>query len=97
MSEKPPVSAVPEAYPVHQITRALRELIDADTRFRSVWVEGEVQNLSKAPSGHIYFTLTEGGTALQCAFFRNRNSGQHEDPRAQHCAHGNGVHRPESK
>ena len=63
---------------MRRLTRALRELLDADARFRGVWVAGEVQNLVNASSGHIYFTLTEGGAALRCAFFRSRNAGQRE-------------------
>lgn len=66
----------PEALPVRRLARALREVLEADGRFRNVWVAGEVVNLVHAPSGHIYFTLTEGGAALRCAFFRNRNAGQ---------------------
>ena len=37
---------------------------------------GEISNLSRAASGHIYFTLKDERGALRCAFFRNRNVGQ---------------------
>ncbi len=87
------MSALPpgiEIYPVRRLTRALRELLEADARFRGVWVAGEVHNLVNAASGHIYFTLTEGGAALRCAFFRSRNAGQRErlEPGAAVLAHG---------
>ncbi len=66
----------PEVYPVHQVTRYLRELLETNRHLTEIWVAGEVSNLSLASSGHIYFTLKDGRGALRCAFFRNRNVGQ---------------------
>jgi len=68
----------PEVYPVSQVTRYLRELLEANRHLTEIWVAGEVSNLSLASSGHIYFTLKDGRGALRCAFFRNRNVGQRE-------------------
>ncbi|HRC63417.1 MAG TPA: exodeoxyribonuclease VII large subunit, partial [Dehalococcoidia bacterium] len=65
-------------YPVHQVTRYLRELLETNRHLTEVWVSGEVSNLSLASSGHIYFTLKDGRGALRCAFFRNRNVGQRD-------------------
>lgn len=39
----------------------------------SCWVAGEISNLSRAASGHWYFTLKDAQAAVRCAFFRNRN------------------------
>jgi exodeoxyribonuclease VII large subunit len=66
----------PEVYPVHQVTRYLRELLEANRHLTGIWVAGEVSNLTRAGSGHIYFTLKDARGALRCAFFRNRNAGQ---------------------
>ncbi|MBM4416081.1 MAG: exodeoxyribonuclease VII large subunit [Chloroflexi bacterium] len=66
----------PEVYPVHQVTRYLRELLETNRHLTSIWVAGEVSNLTRASSGHIYFTLKDAHGALRCAFFRNRNAGQ---------------------
>ena len=68
----------PEVYPVRQVTRYLRELIESNRHLTGIWVAGEVANLTAASSGHIYFTLSDGPTALRCAFFRSRNVGQRE-------------------
>ena len=68
----------PEVYPVRQVTRYLRELIESNRHLAEIWVAGEVVNLSRASSGHVYFTLSDGGSALRCVFFRNRNVGQFE-------------------
>lgn len=37
-----------------------------------VLVEGEVSNLARPGSGHLYFTLKDAGAQLRCAMFRNR-------------------------
>ena len=66
----------PEVYPVHQVTRYLRELLETNRHLTNIWVAGEVSNLTRAGSGHIYFTLKDARGALRCAFFRNRNVGQ---------------------
>ena len=68
----------PEVYPVSQVTRYLRELLETNRHLTEIWVAGEVSNLSLASSGHIYFTLKDARGALRCAFFRNRNVGQRD-------------------
>ena len=68
----------PEVYSVRQVTRYLRELIESNRHLADIWVAGEVANLSRASSGHVYFTLGDGSSALRCVFFRNRNVGQFE-------------------
>jgi exodeoxyribonuclease VII large subunit len=66
----------PEVYPVQQVTRYLRELIESNRHLSDIWVSGEVSNLTRASSGHVYFTLGDGGSALRCVLFRSRNVGQ---------------------
>ena len=40
-----------------------------------VWVEGEISNLSRPASGHIYFSLKDESAQLRCAWFRGRQRG----------------------
>ncbi len=47
--------------------RALRDSPDLN----DVWVRGEVSNLTRASSGHYYFTLKDAGGEVRCAMFRN--------------------------
>ena len=38
--------------------------------FGQLWVEGEVSNLSRPSSGHIYFSLKDAQAQINCALFR---------------------------
>ena len=68
----------PAVYPVSEVTRYLRELLEHNRHLHEIWVAGEVSNLTRSAAGHIYFTLKDEHAALRCAFFRNRNVGQRE-------------------
>lgn len=56
---------------VSQLNDASRQLLES--RFASVWVEGEISNFQAATSGHWYFTLKDQGAQIRCAMFRGRN------------------------
>ena len=40
--------------------------------FPLLWISGEVSNLTRAASGHIYFSLKDESAQVRCAMFRNR-------------------------
>jgi exodeoxyribonuclease VII large subunit len=54
---------------VAELTRSIRGLLE--TRFAAVWVQGEISNYKKLPSGHQYFTLKDQRAAISCVIFRN--------------------------
>ena len=60
----------PPSLTVSEITRYLRELFESDEILREVWVQGEISNLSRPSSGHIYFTLKDQGAALKCVIWK---------------------------
>jgi exodeoxyribonuclease VII large subunit len=66
----------PEVQSVWQVVRYLRDLIDHDRRLADLWIGGEVSSLTRASSGHIYFTLKDRGASLRCVFFRSNAVGQ---------------------
>jgi exodeoxyribonuclease VII large subunit len=55
---------------VSTLTRHIRDLLEADASLQDVWVEGEISNLSRPASGHIYFTLKDAGAALRCVMWK---------------------------
>jgi len=54
---------------VAELTRSIRSLLE--TRVGAVWVQGEISNYKKHPSGHQYFTLKDRRAAIACVIFRD--------------------------
>jgi len=48
--------------------------------FGRVWVEGEISNLSRPASGHMYFSLKDEKAQLSCALFRSNAYGMSFKP-----------------
>ncbi|MGB4858453.1 MAG: exodeoxyribonuclease VII large subunit [Dokdonella sp.] len=60
------------------LNRHARELIE--DVFHSIWIEGELSNVSKPASGHIYFTLKDAGAQVRGALFKSRTFGMRFKP-----------------
>ncbi|MCA9910475.1 MAG: exodeoxyribonuclease VII large subunit, partial [Anaerolineae bacterium] len=60
-----------ETYSVAELTAYIRQLFDSDDRMQDVWVEGEVSNMNRAASGHLYFTLKDSRAQLKCVMWRS--------------------------
>jgi exodeoxyribonuclease VII large subunit len=58
----------PRVFSVSEVVRAAARMLEA--RFPSVWVEGEISNLSQPRSGHVYFTLKDDSAQLPAVMFR---------------------------
>lgn len=59
---------------VTQIATHLRSLLEADPILTDIWISGEISNLTRPQSGHIYFTLKDETAQLRCALFRQRQT-----------------------
>ena len=59
------------AFSIGEITRYLREVFESDSILQDIWVQGEVSNLSRPSSGHIYFTLKDSTAALKCVVWKS--------------------------
>ncbi len=55
---------------VSQITFHIRRQLESDLTLQDVWVEGEISNLSRPASGHIYFTLKDKTASLRCLMWK---------------------------
>jgi exodeoxyribonuclease VII large subunit len=58
---------------VSQITKKIKGLLEGE--FADVWVTGEVSNLTRASSGHVYFTIKDDKAELSCAMWRSAAAG----------------------
>jgi exodeoxyribonuclease VII large subunit len=56
---------------VSEITAYLRNLLLDDEVLQDVWVTGEISNLTRPASGHMYFTLKDTSASLKCVMWRN--------------------------
>ena len=61
----------PNSLSVSELTRYLRQLMESDEILRDIWVRGEISNISRPSSGHIYFTLKDAGAALKGVIWRS--------------------------
>lgn len=50
---------------VSRLTQHIRTLLESDVTLQDVWVQGEISNLGRPASGHIYFTLKDAGASLR--------------------------------
>ena len=55
---------------VRQVTARIKSLLER--QFPYVWVQGEITNLQRPGSGHVYFSLKDGDALLTCVWFRGR-------------------------
>jgi exodeoxyribonuclease VII large subunit len=60
-----------EIVTVSQLNRAVAGLLERS--FPLVWVSGEVSNLTRAASGHWYFSLKDSAASARAVMFRGRN------------------------
>ncbi len=56
---------------VSTLTKYIRERLESDVQLQDVWVQGEVSNLSRPASGHVYFTLKDSSASLRCVMWKS--------------------------
>ncbi len=79
-----------QTYAVHEISEYIQDLFAADRKLGNVWVQGEVSRLTRARSGHWYFTIKDAQAQLSCVMFRSAASRVSIDvaPGAEILVHG---------
>ena len=60
-----------EIFTISRLNREARVLLERG--LGSLWLEGEISNLSRPSSGHWYFSLKDEAAQVRCAMFRQRN------------------------
>jgi exodeoxyribonuclease VII large subunit len=55
---------------VTDLNRYVRQVIESEYRLQDLWVSGEISNLSRPSSGHMYFTLKDESGSLRCVMWR---------------------------
>ena len=68
-----------EPYSVSRLNLEAQGLLEGS--FPLIWLQGELSNLARPRSGHIYFRLKDERAQVSGAMFRNRNSRLRFQPR----------------
>src|SRR5690625_7115600 len=65
----------PEArvYSPVELNREVRVHLEAG--FPRLWIAGEISNLARPPSGHLYFSIKDERAQIRCALFRRSATG----------------------
>ncbi len=60
-----------DVYSVSRLNQTARKLLEQG--LARIWLEGELSNLARPSSGHLYFTLKDSKAQIRGAMFRSRN------------------------
>ncbi|MDE2599045.1 MAG: exodeoxyribonuclease VII large subunit [Rhodocyclaceae bacterium] len=60
----------PAVLSIGELNRRARQILESN--FPLLWVCGEVSNLTRAASGHVYFSLKDKNAQVRCVMFRSR-------------------------
>ena len=56
---------------VSNLVRYLKNYLDNDYNLQNINVIGEISNFHRHYSGHIYFTLKDDNSAINCVMFKS--------------------------
>lgn len=68
-----PTGSKEQVYTVSELNRLARQLLEQD--LPRMWVSGEISNLARPASGHLYFSLKDERAQIRCALFRGASRG----------------------
>jgi exodeoxyribonuclease VII large subunit len=60
-----------DVYTVSRLNQTARKLLESG--LARIWLEGELSNIARPSSGHLYFTLKDSKAQIRGAMFRSRN------------------------
>jgi exodeoxyribonuclease VII large subunit len=69
------VAEEPKVFTVTALTRKIRLVLEGS--LGDIWVEGEISNLRRQSSGHLYFTLKDNTSQLACVMFAGQTAQLH--------------------
>jgi len=79
----PPVLRDSGPVPVSVLVRAIGSMLEDN--FTLMWIAGEISSLTKAASGHWYFSLKDRSAQIRCVMFRSRVQSLDFVPREGDC------------
>jgi exodeoxyribonuclease VII large subunit len=55
---------------VSEFTERIKDILESESDLRQVWIKGEISNFTEHSSGHMYFSIKDETSQLQCVMFR---------------------------
>ncbi len=71
-SDVNPSTPQPTIISVSELNRQVKSVVEKN--FPLQWVGGEISNLTRAASGHWYFSLKDASAQVRCVMFRHKNA-----------------------
>jgi len=62
-------------YSVTQVNSYIKNLFNEDFALKDISIRGEISNCKYHTSGHIYFTLKDGGSVISAVMFAGSRNG----------------------
>ena len=62
-----------DVWTVSRLNREVRSLLESGLPL--LWIEGEISNIARPSSGHVYFSLKDANAQVRCAMWRQRSLG----------------------
>ena len=63
---------IPKIISVSELNRKAKSILEEG--IPKLWIEGEISNLARPASGHIYFSLKDQTAQIRCAWFKQRQN-----------------------
>ncbi len=70
MNHRPRTASTRQILSVRELTSLIKDLLEKN--WPSLWVEGELSNVTQAHSGHVYFTLKDERSQISCVMFKGQ-------------------------
>lgn len=61
-------------FTVFQVNQYINSLFENDYALKSLWIQGEISNFKNHSSGHLYFTLKDSQSSINCVMFKTSAS-----------------------
>jgi exodeoxyribonuclease VII large subunit len=61
-------------YQVAELTHIVKDILESNELLVKIWVRGEISNFTHHSSGHMYFSLKDKDSQLQCVMFKGNAS-----------------------
>ena len=56
---------------VSELNQYIKTLLESNSLLRNLVIQGELSNVKRAASGHLYFSLKDTGSKIDCVMFKN--------------------------